>query len=182
VRVILTNPRYTFALGGHRPDLIRAARPSRHIYQLSSGIFCVPCDQRMTGSRNYYQCWNSATHAEAVRPDHPTVLYVRKDKLIEPADEWIVRIFEPSRYAATVRALQESQTSELDHAAISAARAAITASKTRIERYRAALDAGTDPIIVNGWISEVTAARAAAGHQLKQLIAKRYSQRQASKR
>ncbi len=95
---------------------------------------------------------------------------------------WIVRIFEPSRYAATMRALQESQTSELDHAAIAAARAAITAGKTRLERYRAALDAGTDPIIVNGWISEVTAARAAAEHQLKQLTAKRLLTDAASKR
>ena len=96
-------------LGGHRPDLIRAARPSRDIYQLSSRIFCGLCDRRMTGSRNhgrnYYRCWNSATHAEAVRPDHPTVLYVREDKLIDPVDQWIVRILEPSRYAATVCAL-----------------------------------------------------------------------------
>ena len=54
-----------------------------------------------------------------------------------------------------------------------AARAAITASNTRLERYRAALKAGTDPTIVNTWITEVAAAKAAAEHRLKQLTAKR---------
>jgi site-specific DNA recombinase len=131
----------------------------------------------MTGSRNhgrnYYRCWNPTTHAEAIRLDHPTVLYLREDKIVATVDQWIVRIFEPGRLAATVRTLQEAQTTELDHAAIAATRAAITASNTRLERYRAALDAGTDPTIVNAWITEVTAARTAAEHRLKQLTAKR---------
>jgi hypothetical protein len=32
----------------------------------------------------------------------------------------------------------------------------------RLDRYRAALEAGTDPAIVQQWIAEVTATRAAA--------------------
>jgi hypothetical protein len=63
--------------------------------------------------------------------------------------------------------------SELDQAAIAAARAAITAGNIRLERYRAALDAGTDPTIVNAWITEVTAAKTAAKHRLQHLTAKR---------
>jgi hypothetical protein len=47
------------------------------------------------------------------------------------------------------------------------------ASNARVERYRAALDTGSDPTLVNAWITEVTAAKTAAEHKLKQLTAKR---------
>jgi hypothetical protein len=41
----------------------------------------------------------------------------------------------------------------------------------RLARYRAALEAGTDPTVVGQWIAEVTAARQAAQASLQQLAA-----------
>ena len=48
-----------------------------------------------------------------------------------------------------------------DHHAEHAART-ITECDRKLARYRAALEAGTDPAIVNKWITEVTLARTAA--------------------
>ena len=43
----------------------------------------------------------------------------------------------------------------------------LTDCQRRLDRYRAALEAGTDPAVVQQWIAEVTATRAVAEVQLR---------------
>ena len=47
------------------------------------------------------------------------------------------------------------------------ARRTITECDQRLARYRAALEAGTDPTLIAGWTAEVNATRAVAGAQLR---------------
>ncbi|WP_420000669.1 hypothetical protein [Streptomyces boninensis] len=69
--------------------------------------------------------------------DHPLTVYVRQDALLPKLDAWI-----------------------------EAARRTVADCNRRIERYRAALEAGTDPALVAEWIRTAQAEQAAAQQQL----------------
>jgi site-specific DNA recombinase len=163
------------ATGGHRPELVRAPHGGR-VYPLTGLIECVLCGRLMVASRNhdrnYYRCWFPTRYAAAARPDHPTSLYLREDKVIEPVDQWLTQIFTPANLTATLTTLRDAQADDTDQAAIAAAQATIADCTARLTRYRAALDAGTDPHLVSAWIQEVTAARAAAQATLRTLTSK----------
>lgn len=145
------------ATGGHRPDLVHAPRTGR-VYPLSGLIECVLCGRLMVAScnhdRSYFRCWFPTRYAAAARPGHPTSLYLREDKVIEPVDRWLTQIFTPANLTTTLSALRDAQADEVDQAAIAAAHATIADCTARLTRYRAALDAGTDPHLVNTWIQE----------------------------
>jgi site-specific DNA recombinase len=163
------------ATGGHRPDLVRAPHGGR-VYPLSGLIECVLCGRLMVASRshdrNHYRCWFPTRYAAAARPDHPTSLYLREDKVIEPVDRWLTQIFAPANLTATLTALRDAQADDVDLATIAAAQATIADCTARLTRYRAALDAGTDPHLISAWIQEVTAARAAAQATLRTITSK----------
>ena len=48
---------------------------------------------------------------------------------------------------------------EADHARIEAAKRKIEDCESRLAKYRAAMDAGADPVIVAGWMAEVQGER-----------------------
>ena len=57
--------------------------------------------------------------------------------------------------------------------ALAAAREKVAACTTRLDRYRAALDAGTDPTLIQQWTTQVQAEKAAAEADLRQLTDRR---------
>ena len=62
-------------------------------------------------------------------------------------------IFEPDRLEETCRALAEAQEPPLvDDDRTAAARQVLVDCDARLARYREALEAGTDPAVVSGWI------------------------------
>jgi hypothetical protein len=62
-----------------------------------------------------------------------------------------------------------------DHTSIAAehARRAIADADTKLARYRAALESGTDPALIATWTAEVTAAKTTAQAQLRALTGRR---------
>ncbi len=85
-------------------------------------------------------------------------------------DRWLLSAFSPTALPHTIQTLVEAQ--DDGHDEERAARAAdaqriITDCDQRLVRYRAALEAGTDPALIAGWTAEVNAKRAAAQTQLR---------------
>ena len=94
---------------------------------------------------------------------------MREDKIVELVDPWIHRAFSASNLRSTLQAMADAQHNDADHHRIIAAREKIATCHTKLGRYRAALDAGTDPAVVQQWITQVQAEKAIAEADLRQL-------------
>jgi hypothetical protein len=143
------------AAGARRPDVIAKPRASKRHYPLSGLLFCGLCGRRMEGSfnneRNNYRCVYAAKYADANRIAHPRSLYLREDKVIELIDPWIGRAFAPHNLRTTLEAMAAAQHDDTDQHRIITARDKISACQSKLDRYRAALEAGTDPVLVQQW-------------------------------
>jgi DNA invertase Pin-like site-specific DNA recombinase len=151
---------------------IRKPRRTPRPYLLRGLLRCGLCARRMQGSWNheqtYYRCRYPTEYALPRRVQHPLTVYVREAQIVSPLDDWIVGIFEPDRLEETCRALTEAQepAPEGDGRA-EAARRTLADYDARLERYREALEAGTDPAVVGRWINEVQAERTRAEEELR---------------
>ncbi|MFF4894344.1 hypothetical protein [Micromonospora chersina] len=67
-------------------------------------------------------------------------MYLREDALTDPLDTWLASAFTPHRIEQTLTALADAQPLNLSPAPATAAQTIINDAK--LERYRAALDAG----------------------------------------
>jgi hypothetical protein len=158
------------------PDAGSTARQTaggqRH-YALSGLLFCGICDRQMIGSHNngrdHYRCTYASEYANANKIAHPRSVYVREDRILERLDPWLARAFSPTHLTATITAMVDAQSDPTQTQALAAAMQTVEACDARLKRYRAALEAGTDPSLVPRWISEVQAERAVAETRLRQL-------------
>jgi site-specific DNA recombinase len=151
------------AATGQREVSARKPRATPRPYALRSLIFCGICKRRMQGTWNggraHYRCAVSGDYAKVTRPDHPKTVYVREDQILDPLDRWLAQIFDPEHLDATVEALEAASEDPSIEARKDAAREAIRHCDDRLAKYRAALDAGVDPVVVGQWISEVQGER-----------------------
>ncbi|WP_328372590.1 recombinase family protein [Micromonospora zamorensis] len=144
---------------------------TRNPYVFRGMIYCAACDRRMQGQYNhgdaYYRCRFPQEYALANQVEHPSNVYLREDALTDPIDTWLAAAFAPHHIESTITAMTEAQ--PLDHppAAGTAAQTIITECDAKLERYRAALDAGADPAVVTGWIAQTQAERARAEASLR---------------
>jgi DNA invertase Pin-like site-specific DNA recombinase len=165
------------AVGARRPDVNRKPRRSKRSYAFSGLLFCGLCERRMIGSynngRNHYRCTYSAEHADANHLAHPRSLYLREDKIVELVDPWIRRAFSTANLRTTLQAMADAQHDDTDQHRVTAARKKIAACQTKLDRYRAALDAGTDPVLIQQWITQVQAEKAVAEADLRQITGRR---------
>lgn len=94
---------------------------------------------------------------------HPASVYVRGDKIVHKLDHWLSTLFDPANREQTLETLTNAtEDPASDPASELGRRVAADGVKScneRLAKYRAALDAGTDPVVVTGWIAEVTAER-----------------------
>ncbi|MGF7237230.1 MAG: hypothetical protein ACQSGP_20045 [Frankia sp.] len=85
-------------------------------------------------------------------------------------DRWLARALSPSLLLDTVSALTATEhdgverSHEAEHAE---PRRTIADCDAKLDRYRAALEAGTDPAFVARWTAAVNAERAAAEARLR---------------
>lgn len=157
--------------GARRPDIERKPRRSKRNYALSGLLYCGLCERRMVGSfnngRNHYRCTYAAEYADSERLTHPRSVYLREDKIIELLDPWVGQAFSPGNLRETLEAMADSQQNGPDQYKAQAARDKITACNNKLRRYRTALEAGTDPVLVQQWIAETQAEKAVAESALR---------------
>lgn len=154
----------------HRP-LTAKRRTTTRRYLLSGLVTCKLCQRRMQGSWNHdrahYRCQFAREYAQRAGIEHPLTVYLREDILEAKLDEWLAKVFDEKNLDATVEAL--TMASAPDDAAVARAEAArrkIADCDARLAKYRAALDAGADPIVVAGWMAEVKGERLTAERDL----------------
>ena len=100
--------------------------------------------------------------------EHPSTVYVRESAILPKIDEWIATLFNPANLDETCRALAESGGRvEVDQARLAAAERALADCNRRLAGYRKALDDGADPVVVSGWINEVTGERLKAQQEIE---------------
>ena len=134
-------------------------------------ISCGLCGRRMEGSFNhgrlYYRCTASRDFVRQHGLSHPPMLYLREESIADPSDRFLDRELGQGNLTSSLRRIAEAEF----RAALAAhdpddeagrLRDRIADADARIDRYRAALDAGADPAVVAGWIKEATALRRAA--------------------
>jgi DNA invertase Pin-like site-specific DNA recombinase len=155
-----------------RAEIARRPRPTRRPYAYRGVLFCGYCERRMQGNWNndqaYYRCRFPAEYALANRVDHPKTVYLREAEILDDVDAWLAELFLLDRLEVIVDALA-SQGFDPDEAQASAVRSAITECDRRLGRYKAALEAGADPVEVTRWINAAKADRARAEEQLRGL-------------
>jgi site-specific DNA recombinase len=160
------------AAAGRRP-VTRKPHRSRHDYVFKGLVWCAACDRRMQGhwanAQAYYRCRYPAEYALANKIDHPANVYLREAVILDPIDTWLAQVFAPPRLADTLHRLAEvsSHDPALD-LEVEAARRSLTECDQRLARYRAALEAGTDPALIARWTAEVNAQRVMAQTRLRQ--------------
>lgn len=163
----------TLAAAGRRRPVVRKARPTSQPFALHGLVVCALCQRKMQGSANHgrahYRCRYPSEYAMANELDHPRNVCVREDQILGPLDGWLVQVFDPDQLDTTLDALEAaaSSTDDAGQAKAQAAGRRVAECDTRLTRYRAALEAGTDPAVVSAWIAEVQAERLAAEVELE---------------
>ena len=93
---------------------------------------------------------------------------MREAQIVPPLDDWIAGVFEPDRLEEACRTLAEAQEpAPQEDGRAEAARQTLADCDARLDRYREALEVGTDPAVVGRWISEVQAERRTAEEALR---------------
>jgi site-specific DNA recombinase len=160
------------AAGVRRP-VDRKPHRSRHDYAFKGLVWCGSCERRMQGhwanDQCYYRCRYPNEYALANKIDHPRNVYLREAAILDPLDAWLAQVFAPTRMRDTLRRLSEASTIDDQHALeAEAARRALADCDQRLSRYRAALEAGTDPALIASWTAEVNAQRIMAQTRLRE--------------
>ncbi len=163
------------AAGTDRPVQRKTYR-TRHEYVFQGLVWCGACQRRMNShwvnAQPYYRCRYPAEYRQAHHLEHPGNVYLREAAVLEPIDAWLAQVFAPQRLAGTLDQLAHASTTSTAASAgelqAEADRRAITDCDRHLARYRAALEAGTDPALIATWTAEITARRAVAEHQLRQ--------------
>ncbi|WP_344094007.1 recombinase family protein, partial [Nocardiopsis composta] len=157
--------------GRGRGPTQHAPRRSPRPYVLKGRFMCGVCDRRMQGNWNndqaYYRCRFPQEYALANKIDHPRVVYVREADVLPRLDGWISTVLAPARLHNTIDALVQAQEAEHDDALADVARRKIAGCDAKLARYRAALDAGADPVTVTQWINTATAERVRAEREMQ---------------
>ena len=133
-------------------------------------MYCAVCHRKMQGQYShgvpYYRCRFPTEYALANRVDHPRNVIMRENAVTGPLDAWLAGVFAPGRRQATIEQLVANQPVSRPDPGISRLRDLIKECDTRLERYRATLDAGADPVLVTGWITQTMTERTRAQKQL----------------
>ena len=160
---------------GTAGDAGKAPRRSRNPYLFRGLLRCGVCERRMAGSVNhgriYYRCKASRDYVRQHGIAHPPVLYLREDALTSPVDQFLTEELGGGRLAESLGKIAEAsyRAALAEHQKNDEApklRDEIADCDSKIARYRAALDAGGDPVLVAGWITETTAIKRAAQARL----------------
>lgn len=146
---------------------MRVRRP----YVLRGLVSCGVCRRRMQGQwsheRPYYRCRYPKEYALANTVEHPMNVYVAEHDVLPALDGWLAGLFAPAELERTVGAMAEAQPPSIPDPRAADAGRVVADCDAKLARYRAALEAGTDPALVAVWTGQVQAERATALSQLR---------------
>ncbi|MBM2620475.1 recombinase family protein [Actinoplanes sp. LDG1-06] len=143
---------------------------TRHPYIFRGRVHCDVCQRRMQGQHShgvaYYRCRYAKEYAIANKVDHPINVFLREDIVVGPIDAWLASAFSPTNLDHTITMLTNSQPTDHSDLLREQARKRIAECETKLNRYRATLDAGADPTVVTAWITDTETERRLAEAEL----------------
>jgi site-specific DNA recombinase len=151
------------------PKGSRSPRPTTTPYLLRGLIHCGLCERRMEGSQAHghlrYRCIAYKTRAlPAYLADHPKSVYVREDAIVGPLDRWIGKLADPDWLVAS----QEPEAQVEGH------QAHLHDQLAEVERATAnlvaAIEAGTDPALINPRLRQLRAEREMLERRLTNVV------------
>ncbi|WP_280665100.1 MULTISPECIES: recombinase family protein [unclassified Kitasatospora] len=144
------------------------------LYLLRGTFIHSGCDRKMEShwahDEAYYRCRFPEQYALANRIEHPRNVYLRERDILGPLDHWLAKIFAPHRIDDTIDLMTTAAgvTSTTDPTLNAEhAKKTIKQCDAKLATHRAALEAGADPVLVTGWITETQATRARAEAELR---------------
>ena len=94
--------------------------------------------------------------------ERPTNVYVLESAVMLALDRWLAGLFEPEALPHTVSALHQAQPAGAADPRTEETARVVADCDAKLERYRAALEAGTDPVMIAAWTAGVQAREAQA--------------------
>lgn len=160
------------AAGGKRgiAKLERTRVGGKRTYLMRGRVRCGICTRKMQGAPIrqgvYYRCYarTLAPGAPALL-DHPRTVNLREDELVDAANGWIGGVFAPKNVDETVAAILASQGGPVVDIR-DGVKQRLADAETRLQRHRAAIEAGVDPAALVEAMNEAQAERAAAKAEL----------------
>jgi site-specific DNA recombinase len=149
--------------------------PAKRAYMLRGRIWCAACGRKMeadtSGGLARYRCRLSGgdyARNEALDGTHPRSAAVSEGRVTRTIDGWLATLFDAEHAEATIEAFATADTEQDERTIARAerARTRVQECDTKLARYKAALDAGADPVVVGGWIAETQAERVTAARDL----------------
>jgi DNA invertase Pin-like site-specific DNA recombinase len=143
----------------------RSPKSTTTPYMLRGLVYCGICERKMQGNKAHgtlrYRCITTQTRAmPAYLSHHPKAVYVREDAIVNALDAWLPTLADPDWLAST----QEPEPSiEARHANLRARLAEIDKATSNLVT---AIEAGTDPAVINPRLADIRAEREAATRQL----------------
>jgi site-specific DNA recombinase len=131
-------------------------------------VHCGICERKMQGNKSHgtlrYRCITTQTRALPLYlSHHPKAVYVREDAIVNALDAWLPTLADPEWLAST----QEPEPSiEKRHASL---RARLTEIDKATTNLVTAIEAGTDPAVINPRLADLRAEREAVTRQLASL-------------
>ena len=125
----------------------------------------------MPGSWNHDapldRCVFAANYGAVKGIDHPKAVYIRESAIVPRLDEWLASLFDPQNLDLTCKQLGKAGDPDEGRAArLEAAQRKLEDCDRRLAKYRGALEADADPVVVAGWTTEVKGVRIAAEREL----------------
>ena len=148
----------------------RSPKTTSTPYMLRGLVHCGICERKMQGNRAHgtlrYRCITTQTRAlPAYLSHHPKAVYVREDAIVNALDAWLPTLADPEWLAATQ---EPEQPIAAGHAGLRARRAEIDKATSNLVT---AIEAGTDPAVINPRLADLRTEREAVTRQLASLDA-----------
>lgn len=153
-------------MAGHGRGRSQTRTRVRRDYVLRGLVHCGVCQRKMQGQWNherpYYRCRYPREYGLANSVEHPSNVHVAEHDVLPMLDDWLAGLFTPAELDRTVAAMWEAQVDDPVDPTVTRAEQVVPECDAKLARYRAALEAGTDPELVAGWTAQVQSERAAA--------------------
>jgi DNA invertase Pin-like site-specific DNA recombinase len=161
------------AVGGLRTarKTERAGRPTKHVHLFRGLIRCTVCKRKMEASPRahgmYYRCpARTLAPGSPALASHPPTIYLREDLLLEAVNAWLGELFLPDNVDRTVDQLVGHQQLGRPGGQRDKVRDRLKTAETRLQRLRAAIEAGAEPAALIDGINQAQADKAAAEAEL----------------
>ncbi|WP_395107481.1 recombinase family protein [Actinomadura sp. SCN-SB] len=156
-----------------RPQTGRSKpRHTKRCYPLKGALWCDICERKMqahhSGHATYYRCRFPEEYGLANKIEHPRNVYVREDHVLPDLDRWLGLVLAPHRIAESIKAMQQAQMPTVADSAVTRAKAVLKDCAAKLDRHRAALEAGGNSATIARWIAEIEAEQAAAEKALRE--------------